>query len=144
MTESFLHNLPYYKAICEQSLREDTNVVNNDIIKCINNIVLKINAEHLLKKMKYVQIALDKLQSETCKLSDATHNWLMLLQEDDLQDHRDAIARRLEKVITLFHIKAGRWLSVRDVGFLPSFIKYKLNDPILCPEHLMVSANLLN
>ncbi len=84
MTESFLHNLPYYKDISAHSLREQSNIVNKDTTKRINNILLKIDADYFLKKMKPIHIAIDQLQSETCKLNDKAHIWLKLLKGEDI------------------------------------------------------------
>ena len=45
------------------------------ISKKVQDISIKRNAEDYLKRMKPIAVALDKVQSDTCKIRDAVEVW---------------------------------------------------------------------
>ena len=49
----------------------------------VQNINIKRNAEDYLKRMKPIAVALDKVQSDGCKLSDAVEVWKALERDMD-------------------------------------------------------------
>ncbi|CAG9823150.1 unnamed protein product [Phaedon cochleariae] len=55
---------------------------SEDIIKLVNDTNLKTNAQDYLKKFKYkyISVALDKVQRNTCTIGEATEIWLELLE----------------------------------------------------------------
>ena len=63
---SYLQNWPIILQVCEKHRGEiDTNIANK-----VKNIGIKRNAEHFLIRLEPVSVALDRVQSDTCMISD--------------------------------------------------------------------------
>ena len=50
----------------------------------MKDFALKKNAEDYLQRMRPIAVVLDRMQSDSCKISDAVHVWKKL--EDDLKE----------------------------------------------------------
>ena len=55
--------------------------IDGMIGKKVRNICIKRNTEDYLRRMKPIAVALDKVQSDSCKLSEAVEVWKTLEQE---------------------------------------------------------------
>ena len=78
---SFKTNHPIYVAIRTEMINEGEDMPKN-IAKLVDNIGLAREAFNLCGQMKVYGEALDKFQSDSCKISDATHVWNELLQKE--------------------------------------------------------------
>ncbi|KAI6647091.1 hypothetical protein LOD99_8928 [Oopsacas minuta] len=65
--------------VCE----EHRDTINGMIAMKAQNINIKRNAEDYLKRMTPIAVALDKVQSDSCKLSDAVGVWKALKRDMD-------------------------------------------------------------
>ena len=65
--------------VCEEH-RDD---IYCKIAKKVRDINIKRNAEDYLRSMKPITVALDKVQSDSCKLSEAVEVWKTLEREMD-------------------------------------------------------------
>ena len=64
--ESYLQNWPIILQVCEKHRGEiDTNIANK-----VKSIGLKRNAENFLIRLKPIAVALDRVQSDTCVISE--------------------------------------------------------------------------
>ena len=63
-------------------------------------------ASNFLEQMKTFGAALDKMQGGSCNLSDAVKIWYLLLKNNDLAHHRDAIKKRFGAATQPFHFLA--------------------------------------
>ena len=55
-----------------------------NIGRIIEKIAIKREASRLLSQMKKLGIALDKMQGDSCHLSDAVHIWYSLIKNEEL------------------------------------------------------------
>ena len=78
--ETFIKNYHIYVNIKSDMLQNDEDMPAN-ISKAVDNIGLLRNAEHFLGQMKKFGAALDRLQSDTCHLSDSVQVWNSLLED---------------------------------------------------------------
>ena len=65
--------------VCE----EHRDTINCTIAMKVQDIIIKRNAEDYLKRLKPIAVALDKVQSDGCKLSDAVEAWKALERDKD-------------------------------------------------------------
>lgn len=72
--ESYIKQWPILMTICEQNRSE----VDTSIASIVNNLGVKRNAEELLKRLKPIAVALDKVQRDNCTSADAVDIWKQL------------------------------------------------------------------
>ncbi|KAI6658694.1 hypothetical protein LOD99_10989, partial [Oopsacas minuta] len=77
--QCYLENWTIILKVCE----EHRDTINGTIAMKVQNINIKRNAEDYLKQMKPIAVALDKVQSDSCKLSDAVEVWKALKRDMD-------------------------------------------------------------
>ena len=77
--KSYLDNWSVLLKVCDEHRDE---IVRNIAAK-VKDFALKRNAEDYLQRMRPIAVALDRMQSDSCKISDAVHVWKKL--EDDLK-----------------------------------------------------------
>ena len=69
--QSYLDNWSTILKVCD----DHRDNIDSKISKKVQDISIKRNAEDYLKCMKPIAVALDKVQSDTCKISDAVEVW---------------------------------------------------------------------
>ena len=79
--KSFKKNHSTYVAIRTEMLKDGEDMPRN-IARAVDNIGLAREAFNLCGQMRLYGEALDKFQSDSCKISDATHVWNELLQQE--------------------------------------------------------------
>ena len=99
--ESYVKNHPLYLEI-----RGELPGFAADVGKLIDNIGLKREVATLLDKMKILSVSLDKLQSDTCTLSEAFGVWDSLMRNVELAAYQGRIKKRMEDAIEPFFILA--------------------------------------
>ena len=65
--QSYSDNWATILKVCEEH-RDSIDVI---VARKVQNLSIKRNAENYLKRMKSIVIALDKVESDSCKLSEA-------------------------------------------------------------------------
>jgi len=118
---SYLQNWPIILQVCEKHRGEiDTNMANK-----VKNIGIKRNAEDFLIGLKRISVALDRVQSDTCVISETVQIWKDLEKtfEDDDQP-----------IIILKHLMDSYNQAMTDSHFLANLLdpRYRGND--LCVE----------
>ena len=99
---------------------EESDHIDGKIEKKVRDINIKRNAEDYLRLMKPIAVALDKVQSDSCKLSEAVEVWKALEREtDSLQpfDVAQKVQLRSKQVLTPAHylsniIDRGTWVEI--------------------------------
>lgn len=157
--QSFLNNLPFYMAIRSESAIAGDNIVDTITASKIDNVMIRIEASNLLKVLKKFGVALDKLQSDDCHLSDATHIWFQLAADEELLEYRQAILDKMKVALQPFHIlayitdpkyedywkkaitctdesNAEKWLVDHNRDFLETFLMYRLKDTNVFPSYM--------
>jgi hypothetical protein len=112
--------------------------------------------------MKIFGTALDKMQSDSCHLSDAVHIWYSLMKDPELSSYYEPIKKRFEDAVQPFHIlaymtdhhfsedwknsvdsdhenSAEEWLE-QDTEFIGLLSKYKLRDREVFPKQMFSEA----
>lgn len=101
--QSYIDNWPILYSICV----ENRAGVNSNILKAIENIDMKNQAEVYLVKLKKIAAALDRIQSNTCSISEATDTWLALKDYFELEVNDDKLLEyfqnRYNLAITEYH-----------------------------------------
>ena len=69
--------------------------IDSKILKKVQDISIKRNAEDYLKCMKPITVALDKVQSDTCKISDAVEVWKELSHDMEASQSLN-VARKVQ------------------------------------------------
>ena len=103
--ESFLRNWPILVQVCE----EHRDRIDKDIARQVTNLSLKRNVEDYLQLLKPISVALDKVQSNTCVISEAVEVWLCLhstLKENQSQSVLDKVEKRMRTTLTPYHFLA--------------------------------------
>lgn len=109
--ESYLKNWPKLFDVCSNN----RIVIDKDIIKLVNDINLKVNAQDYLKRLKYIAVALDKVQRNTCTIGEATEIWLELLEAFETEQtngefsvsDNNKVKERMEMAMTPVHFLAN-------------------------------------
>ena len=102
---------------CLESFKDNHNIfmeiraelmddMPNNIGRILDNIGIYREASRLLDDLKKFGVALDKLQSDTCHLSEAVDIWLSLIRDPELRQYREAVEKRFLGAIQPFHIVA--------------------------------------
>lgn len=81
---AYLKNWSSLVSICEENRNEIDGIVYNKV----TNFGIKRNAEDLLKRLKPIAIALDKMQQKDCSISTAVHIW-KVLEKDFTEEKLD-------------------------------------------------------
>lgn len=103
--ESFLRNWPILVQVCEEH-REN---IDKDVAKQVTNLSLKRNVEDYLQLLKPIAVALDKVQSNTCVISEAVEAWLSLystLKEHASRSVLEKVEKRMRQALTPNHFLA--------------------------------------
>lgn len=74
---AYLKNWPILVSVCEENRCNIDSIVYNKV----TNFGIKRNAEDLLKRLKPISIALDKMQQKDCTISTAVDIWKNLQEE---------------------------------------------------------------
>ena len=77
--QCYLDNWTMILKVCE----EHRDHIDGKIAKKVRDINIKRNEEDYLRRMKPIAVALDKVQSDSCKLSEAVEVWKALKRETD-------------------------------------------------------------
>ncbi|KAJ8911975.1 hypothetical protein NQ315_003253 [Exocentrus adspersus] len=104
--ESYLENWHILSKICS----EHRAAIDKDISTKVFDINLKVNAQDYLQKLKQIAIALDKVQSDNCTISECTEIWLDLLifsKENFTDTDIEFCFKRFEMAITPAHYLAN-------------------------------------
>ena len=121
--KSYLDNWSVLLKVCDEHRDE---IVRNIAAK-VKDFALKRNAEDYLQRMRPIAVALDRMQSDSCKISDAVHVWKKL--EDDLKESHQPptvmkkLLSRTKQALTPAHFLAnnldpkhqGKYLSDDEV-----------------------------
>lgn len=105
--ESYLKNWEILVKVCKDNSEE----VDEEIIKKVNNKILKRKTEDYLERMKPITVALDHVQRETTLISDAVEIWLKL--KDDMKEYltdktdMDNFEKRISVALTPAHFLAN-------------------------------------
>ena len=67
------------------------------VTRKVQNLSIKKNAEDYLKRIKLIAIALDKVQSDSCKLSEAVEVWIRL--SDDMASSQQLVSQKSGKTL---------------------------------------------
>ena len=67
------------------------------VARKVQNLSIKKNAEDYLKRIKLIAIALDKVQSDSCKLSEAVEVWIRL--SDDMASSQPLVSQKSGKTL---------------------------------------------
>ena len=89
---SYLDNWATPLKVCD----EHRDSIDTIVARKVQDISIKRNAEDYLKRMKPIAIALDKVQSDSCVLSEAVEVWNRL-SEDIASSQPLVVSRKLEK-----------------------------------------------
>ena len=120
--QSYLDNWATILKVCEEH-RDSIDVI---VARKVQDLSIKRNAENYLKRMKPIAIALDKVQSDSCKLSESVEVWKRL-SEDMASSQPLVVSQKVEKrynqALTAAHYLAnildprfmGRNLSVNQI-----------------------------
>jgi uncharacterized protein YuzB (UPF0349 family) len=104
--ESFIKNWPVLLKICE----DHRDVIDTGIRNKVTNLAIKRNAEDLLKILKPIAVALDKIQKNSCTISDALVIWKdlekNLLNLLDVKGKRE-FSKRYKMALTPAHFLAS-------------------------------------
>ena len=99
--ETFIRNRPTYVNIVH-----DDDGIDSNISRLVNDFNLYKQAKDLFQQLKPVATALDRLQSDKAGLADACHEWLLLMENDNLKLHMSAVRKRFDQAIQAFHFLA--------------------------------------
>lgn len=105
--ESYLNNWHILSKICtDHRAAIDTNVASK-----VHDINLKLKAQDYLRKLKKIAVALDRIQKDTCTISEATEIWINLQREFEGEGFTDAdihqCERRMDMAMTPYHYLAN-------------------------------------
>ena len=104
--QCYLDNWAMILKACE----EHRDNIDGMIAKKVRDINVKRNAEDYLRRMKPIAVALDKVQSESCKLSEAVEVWKALEREmESLQPLyvTQKVQQRSKQALTTAHYFAN-------------------------------------
>ena len=153
--ETYQKNYNFYVEIYREKMED----FPANIGRIIEKIAIKREASHLLSQMKKLGVALDKMQSDSCHLSDAVHIWYSLIKDEELSIYYDAIKKRFQDAVQPFHIlayitdhryvddyksfidndnenSAEQWLEDRNPDFLGLLYKFNLKDREVFPKQM--------
>lgn len=107
--ESYLKNWTILFNICEEN--RDSRHLDNDIAAKVKNVGIKRSAEDIIKLLKPIAVALDKTQSNSCKIAETVLIWKELeerLEHDSYwnADDKKKFYARYEFVLTDAHFAA--------------------------------------
>lgn len=142
--KSYLTNHPFYKKIATDHADE----MDPNIVRRIKDIGLLSAAEDLYEKLKPITGAINKCQSDSCMIADATHHYLSLLSKPCLKSHNEVIKKRFAKVAQPAHLaayllhpkyqgqflsgaqieEAKIWLKEKNPEFLTTVISFEAQD----------------
>ena len=89
---SYLDNWATILKVCD----EHRDSIDAIVARKVQDLSIKRNAEDYLKCMKPIAIALDKVQSDSCKLSEAVEVWKRL-SEDMASSQPLVVSQKVEK-----------------------------------------------
>ncbi len=81
--ECYIHNWPLMIKVCT----ENRAAIDKNIASKVNDVAIKNNAADYLAYLKDIAVALDKVQGNSCLISEATDIWLDVLES--LAKHED-------------------------------------------------------
>ena len=105
--KSYLDNWSSLLKVCEEQRDES----DRNIAAKVNDFALKRNAEDYLQRMRPIAVALDWIQSDSCKVSDAVHVWKK--HDDDLKESHHppttmkTLLSRTKQTLTPVHFLAN-------------------------------------
>ena len=102
--ETYIDNHAIYMEISEEVANDRS--IPSDVTKIIDNVSFKRKASACLQQMKNFSVALDKLQSDSCYLSDAVKVWYSLLRNPDLSQHKNTVKKRFNEAVAPFFFLA--------------------------------------
>lgn len=100
--QSYMSNWSVLLKVCE----EHRNEVDGTIADNVRNLGIKRNAEDYLTRMKPIAVALDKVQRNTCVISEAVEVWLSLLSDlkgSQPQNVVKKVEQRMKQSLTATH-----------------------------------------
>ena len=150
--ETYKRNYNIYSEIWGENMKK----IPTNIGLLIDKIGLYRETSNFFEKMMTFVAALDKMQGDSCHLSDAVHIWYSLLKNNDLA-HHDAIKKRFGAAKQPFHFLAymtdhhyldewkasmdlvhqnstEEWLVERDPNFISLLYKLTLKDQEMFPK----------
>lgn len=104
--QSYLDNWSTIIKVCD----DHRDNIDSKISKKVQDISIKRNAEDYLKRMKPIAVALDKVQSDTCKISDAVEVWKELSRDMEASQSLNVatkVQHRSEQALTDVHYLAN-------------------------------------
>lgn len=110
--QSYLDNWSTLLKVCEEHRDE----IESSISDKVKNFGLKRNAEDYLQRMKPIAVALDKVQSDSCRISDAVDVWKQLeseLSESQPSNIVKKVQNRSKQALTPAHYLA----NILDPGY---------------------------
>ncbi|XP_018012992.1 uncharacterized protein LOC108670053 [Hyalella azteca] len=109
--EVYLKNWPILLGVCDGEKRKE---LDKSIIRKVMDRNIKRTAEDMLKILKHISVALDKVQSDACNIGDATEVWKNLEGQlnQDFDDHDGAdfvtkLEKRKKQALTPAHYLAN-------------------------------------
>ena len=101
--DTYIRNRPYLLMICAK--KEDA--IDLRIRNLIHNLGLFNEVKNLQKQLAPISSALDRLQSDSSTIADASEIWLDLLQKQDLQPYHTKVQNRFNQAMTPSHYLAN-------------------------------------
>ena len=106
---SYLPNWPIILQACEKHRGEiDKNIANK-----VKNIGIKRNAKYFLNRLKPISVALDRVQSDTCVISETVQIW---------KDPEKTFKENDQPISILKHVKDRDNRAMTDSNFLPNLL----------------------
>ena len=154
--ETYIDNHAIYMEISEEVANDRS--IPSDVTKIIDNVSFKRKASACLQQMKNFSVALDKLQSDSCYLSDAVKVWYSLLRNPDLSQHKKAVKKRFNEAVEPFfflaymtdhrniednenkvdpedELAAEKWLENYDTELFSMYIKFQIKKEEKYPKY---------
>lgn len=131
----FLKNREFYCKICT----EHSDEVEDRITTIASNVGLYVEAKNLHRQLLLIGNALNKLQSESANIADATNEFLLLMESEDLMPYKTQVSKRFSDCITQYHKLAymlspkyqGSKLKPEEKEEIRNFVKQKLNEKFI-------------
>ena len=115
--QSYLDNWATILKVCEEH-RDSIDVI---VARKVQDLSIKRNAENYLKRMKPIAISLDKVQSDSCKLSESVEVWKRL-SEDMASSQPLVVSQKVEKrynqALTAAHYLANRGACISPNSYV--------------------------
>jgi hypothetical protein len=100
---TFLKNRPFMLLV----LAQNEDAIDARIRNLIQNVGLFNEAKHLSQQLEPVSKLLDSSQSESTSIADACEQWLDLVENENLDPHKDTVQKRFDQAMTPVHFLAN-------------------------------------